>query len=138
MGHLIAHDAARAGSNVERELQDGKPSLATFDPLMGAHWAINGNALQLIGSALGSATVAYLMQPDDQPEDPVDPERYADAGGRTWPRCPLCYVGLAHELTCTDDGCTLPKVDGYAWMIDRAADEQAERWQQLIAAEVAP
>jgi hypothetical protein len=83
--------------------------------------------MDYVGRAGGNPL--YLMMADG-PEDPV--EGYGDAyAGRTWPRCPLCYLGLAHEVSCTDERCELPKVNGYDWMIDRAADDAAERWRQI-------
>ncbi len=136
MGDLIADDPDRVVTSIARELEQGEPTLATFDPLMHAHWGIANNALQILRQA-NPASVGYLMQGDDAPEDKVDPLRYPGANGRTWPRCPLCYLGLAHELSCNDNPrCKLPKVDGYAWMIDRAADESKTTWERLQAAEV--
>lgn len=100
---------------------------------MAAHWAIVGNATRIIEAASGGGTILYLM--GTGPEDDVE---LPGGEGRTWPRCPLCYLGLAHELTCRDDRCTLPKVDGYAWMIGVAADEQVETWNRLKAEETTP
>jgi hypothetical protein len=65
-----------------------------------------------------------------------DPDRARlEAAGvpLTWPRCPLCYIGIAHELTCTETRCTLPMVDGYAWMLDRAADDAKAEAARLEA-----
>lgn len=131
LGDLIAADGKRAMENTKRELEGQAVTLATFDPLMSSFWAINSNATRIIGESTGSGAVFYLLGEGD--EDVVDPERYPRADGRTWPRCPLCYLGLAHELTC--DGCEMPKVDGFAWMIDRAADEAVKTLEQLRADE---
>lgn len=125
LSHLIAPDGETAVAQIKQELEQG-PSAVTFDPLMSAHWAIVSNAMDTITRA--GASPLYLMTAG--PEDPV--EGYGPAGdGRTWPRCPLCYLNLAHELTCKDPRCTLPKVGGYDWMIERAADDQAQRAAEL-------
>jgi len=126
LGHLIP-EPDRVVANVAIELErGGKSTPATFDPLMNAHWAIAHNAMKVLENKPGS--VQYLMMGDDQPEDPCELD---GANGRTWSRCPLCYLGLAHELTCTGGKCKLPKVDGYAWMIDRAADDQLTTWNEM-------
>jgi hypothetical protein len=132
LDHLIAADGATAAAQVADQLQtpQGRDTVtpANFDPLMGSFWAVGSNVMRMLGpSAL------YLLG-GDAPQDPIDFAQYANGEttrnrlallGRpaTWPRCGLCYIGLAHELTCTESACTLPKVDGYAWMLDRAADE---------------
>lgn len=126
LGDLISKDGERAVKQIAIEADAGEQTMSSYDPLTAAHWAILGNASATIDRVAGASTVVYLMT--DGPEDPCE---LPGADGRTWPRCPLCYLGLAHELTCKDEGCKLPKIDGYAWMIDRAADEQVERWEQL-------
>lgn len=112
--------AEQTADQLRRGLEQGEADPTTpanFDPLMAAFWAIESN----VASAIGPAAL-YLLAPPDTPEDPV--EGYGpEYDGRTWPRCPLCYLGLAHEVTCRDESCVLPKVDGYAWMLDRAADD---------------
>lgn len=127
LGELIAKSGERAATNTQQAVEKGCVTLANFDPLMGAHWAIMKNAMSIVGRA---GSPLYLM--GDGEEDPVE---IPGGEGRTWPRCPLCYLGLAHELTCKDGRCSLPKVDGYAWMIDRAAKEQREKWEALKAEE---
>lgn len=134
LGDLIASSGATVAQQVAQELEQGEASPTTYEPLMAAHMAILSNAIQTLG-AVQPASVQYLMQDGETvPEDLVDRERYPTAAeGATWPRCPLCYLGLAHELTCSDDRCQLPKVDGYAWMIERAADDQKEAWEKIKA-----
>ena len=104
---------------------------------MGAFWAIGSNTMQVLGpSAL------YLLGGPDAPQDPIDFTEYANGEAvrnrlallgkpLTWPRCGLCYAGLAHELTCSEEGCSLPKVDGHAWMLDRAADDALAEAKRL-------
>lgn len=125
---LIAPTGERAAANIRAELEGEPPTLRTFDPLMGAHWAIVNN----VSATIGHATL-YLLGADELPEDPVDPEVYPAAGGRTWPRCPLCYLNLAHELTCTDPSCLLDRVAGYDVWIERAAADMRAEADRLIA-----
>jgi hypothetical protein len=143
LSHLIAPDgqtaAAQLADQFQRSAEDRDEStVANFDPLMGAFMAIGSNIMGLLGQS-----ALYLMSGGpDALEDPIDFAQYANGDavrGRlalfglplTWPRCGLCYAGLAHELTCTEQWCTLPKVDGYAWMLDRAADDAKARALEL-------
>lgn len=126
LGDLISKDGELAVKRTARQVEEEDVTVATFDPLIGAFWAIAHNAMSVIES--GGHSPLYLMS--DGEEDPVELE---GGEGKTWPRCPLCYLGLAHELTCAGDGCMLPKVDGFAYMIDKAADEQVEVWEELKA-----
>jgi hypothetical protein len=122
---LVATSGALAAAQQAAQAERGAADVTTFDPLMSAHWGILSNAMSAIQA--GGGAPLYLMA-GDQPEDPVD---LPGGEGKTWPRCPLCYLGLAHELTCTDERCTLPRVDGYAWMLDRAADAALDRAREL-------
>ena len=127
MDGLVARGGAAAVANTVSEFSEG-PKPENFDPLMGAHWAIASNAMERIKAAGGQPL--YLM--GGGPEDPVT--GYGAAyEGRTWPRCPLCYINLVHEVSCTGGGCTLPKVGGYDWMIERAADEMRDKWRTMSA-----
>jgi hypothetical protein len=128
LAHLIAPDGAVAAEQMADQLKRAaageEPGTAVnYDPLMAAHWAIANNVMTQLGS-----NSLYLM--GGGPEDPVTGHgpKY---DGRTWPRCPLCYINLAHEVSCTDPACTLDKEHGYDWMIARAADDQAEHVAQL-------
>jgi hypothetical protein len=123
---LIATSPEAAVAQQSAAIERGKMDATTFDPLMDAHWAIFNNAMNTVARAGGDPL--YLMA-GGQPEDPVT--EFAEAEGRTWPRCPLCYLGLAHELTCNDERCTLPKEDGYAWMIDQAASDALDKAKEL-------
>jgi hypothetical protein len=117
---FVARDGKVAIAQAAKQITENRSGKDTFDPLMGAHWAIAGNATDFMGRA--GMNPLYLLS--DGPEDPVDVKRAgAQYAGRTWPRCPLCYLNLAHELTCTDPKCGLDKQRGYDWMIERAADD---------------
>jgi hypothetical protein len=137
---LVAPDGQTAVAQMKdqfRKAQDGQDELtpANFDPLMSAHWAIASNVMSMLGQS-----ALYLL--GTGAEDPIDFEQFTNGAATrnrmalvglplTWPRCGLCYAGVAHELTCTDARCTLPKVDGYAWMLDRAADDAKARAVEL-------
>lgn len=127
---LIAPDGATAVAQQKAEFEGGEQTATTFDPLMSAHWAIVNNVSTTLQRVSPGAAL-YLLWSGD--EDPV--EGYPGYEGRTWPRCPLCYIGLAHEVSCS--GCHMPKVDGYAWMIDRAADDALARARELGLREAA-
>lgn len=123
LGHLIPTDAeVVVAQELDQFERDGEPTGTNFNPLMRAHWAITTNVLGMIPRATG-----YLMQGPDVPEDRVGMDAGLNAlryTSRTWPRCPLCYLNLAHAVTCT--GCSLPTEGGYDWMLDKAADEMKE------------
>lgn len=117
--HLIAKDGKVAAEQMAQQIQERDVTKDTFNPLMSAHWAIAGNAMQMLQRA--GVNPLYLMSGGD--EDKVDGRYGAAYEGRTWPRCPLCYINLAHEVTCTNPLCFMPKVNGYDWMLDQAADD---------------
>lgn len=125
MDGLVARGGADATRRMIDELQAGR-NTDNFDPLMAAHWAIANNAMEHIARAGGNPL--YLM--GEGPEDPCVGYG-AENEGRTWPRCPLCYINLVHELTCKGGGCTLPRKGGYDWMLERAADDARDQWRKL-------
>jgi hypothetical protein len=113
----LIHQGGEAIAEAQmRELQ-GIDTAGDFDPLMSAHWAIAGNASQAMER--GGANPLYLLT--SGPEDPVDPALLKRAASRgiviegpvTWPRCPLCYVNLAHRLTCFDPKCEGDRVAAF-------------------------
>jgi hypothetical protein len=66
--NLVAKDSQQLMDKMAKEIADGQPSAATFDPLIGAHNAILSNALDIVG--------LDLMMPNDDGSD----------------KCPLCYA----------------------------------------------
>lgn len=127
---LVSRGGAEAVERMSAELGEGQ-TLDNFDPLMAAHWAIVDNVSRHIQRAGGNPL--YLLS--NGPEDPVSGYGAAHEG-RTWPRCPLCYINLVHELTCKGGeggGCTLPTLGGFDWMIERAASDARDRWRELSA-----
>lgn len=130
LNSLIAPDGKTAAMQLVQQAETGDVTPTDFDPLMHAHWAIVNNVFSQMDQA--GASPLYLMAGHETPEDPVNTEAYGmEFDGRTWPRCPLCYLNLAHELSCKDARCTLDQERGYDWMIERAADDQAARAREL-------
>lgn len=128
LSHLVAPDGRVALEQIADQLKRAErgeepDTPVNYDPLMAAHWAIVNNVM----SALGPNAL-YLMT--GGPEDQVEGygKKYE---GRTWPRCPLCYINLAHEVSCKDARCQLPKEDGYDMWIDRAANDQVVRVAEM-------
>lgn len=130
---FVPDNGEQAMKQMVDEMETGTTTVDNFDPLMGAHWAIATNAMKILGEQGGPQAVMYLMAGPDVPEDPV--KGYDGYEGRTWPRCPLCYLNLAHEVSCNGEGCTLDKERGFDWMIGRAADEQLERYEKELGSE---
>lgn len=132
LGHLVAQGGEQAAAMLADQLRREEATPVNFDPLITAWSSIGTNVMTTIERAGGHPL--YLLATG--PESPIDFGTYpngADVKARleregkplTWPRCGLCYCGLAHELLCK--GCSLPQVDGYAWMLDRAADDAIEQ-----------
>lgn len=140
LNSLIALDAEIAVQQLRDRVEKEETTVVNFDPLMYAHWAILSNATETIGKVVGSGAVLYLLS--DAPEDPIVFGRYpngkqvkrrlsAQRVSQSWPRCPLCYMGVHHELTCAESRCNLELVDGFAWYLDKAADEAKEKAKEL-------
>lgn len=131
MTPLVAANGKSAAENLVSELQDGQ-TLDNFDPLMAMHWNIAGNAMEKLGP-----NALYLM--GGGPEDPIDmdrltaPELKTKYAGQTWPRCPLCYMNIAHEFTCVEASCRLARVDGYDVAIEWAADGVKQKFDELMS-----
>lgn len=109
LDELVAGDGARVARRMKAELEDG-PSLANFDPLMGAHNAILNNAL---GNMPRGAAMAMLSAPDDAPSE----------------ACPLCV------LNANSPG--QPEPNSFDVWIDRAADDMRREADRLLAADKA-
>ncbi len=107
LDQLIADGGAQAARRLKDELEAG-PSLANFDPLMGAHNAILGNALDNMPPG---AAIAMMQAPDDAP----------DQG------CPLCV------LNANSPG--QPEPNSFDAWIDRAADDMRAEAERLLSSE---
>ena len=83
---LVAKSGEEAMARTVAELETASAGEAqrpsTFDPLMGAHWAIVNN----VGDRVGILT---LMAPNEDGSE----------------RCPLCYIQTEHDKACHDPSC---------------------------------
>lgn len=123
--HLIAQGGASAAEKMKEMVEGEAATKENFEPLIDAWGNLGSNVMETISRAKGDPL--YLMTPG--PEDPV--EGYPGYEDRTWPKCGVCYLGLAHEMACKDPRCELPKVNGYDWMLDRAADDAQATAKEL-------
>lgn len=103
---LIAKGGVRAARNLKSEIEAG-PSMANFDPLMGAHNAILNNALDNMPPG---AAMAMLTSPDDAPEQ----------------SCPLCVL----NANVPDQ--SMP--DSFDVWIEHAADDMKKLADELRSA----
>lgn len=131
MGHLVAQGgpmaAAQTASRIERGLRgEDEITPANFDPLMDAYFAIINNCAKQM-EYVGVSPLYIMIEniPD------AECEFEGAKPGQMWPHCALCYLGLWHELTCKEDGCSLSKKDGFAWMLDRAVQDALKRAEDL-------
>ena len=116
---VFSESGREAMTKIMRQTQ-GEDTIDTFEPLMEAHNIILANVMEAISR--GGGNPLYLF--DTDPEPPIEGRE-----GQTWSRCPVCYVNLAHEISCK--GCDLPQKNGFDWMINRAADNTLEHWEAL-------
>jgi hypothetical protein len=110
MSHLIAADEKRAVENLKAELESGRETLTTFDPLMGAHWAIVNRVTD------------------------VHPEALLVDG------CPLCYAKESHAAAEARGECPGPPrcaatEEWFEEWISSVADHMKSEWVALLAAE---
>ena len=107
---LVPKDGQEAMAKMVKSLEHsndnptGPGQVSTFDPLMGAHWAIVGNVMPYVGLA--------LMAPK---EDGTD-------------RCPLCFITEDHHQRCTVPHCKVTNWDD--WIV-RAVDDQLQKAKAL-------
>lgn len=127
MGDLVTDQAIIAAKRTALTVEQGKDTLASFDPLLFAFFNLGSNGMHMISAA--GANPLYLMT--EGPEDPIEGPK---GEGRTWPKCVVCYMSIAHEITCDGDPrCTLDLVDGYDWMVDKAVEAAEAKWKELKA-----
>ncbi len=125
--HLVAKSGEKAVDKMQRELAERTTTKESFDPLMSAHWAIVNNASSMVAAA--GMNPLYLLS-GGAPEK-CDGRYGPQHEGREWSKCPLCYINMAHELTCTEPECKLDRVKGYDWMLDRSADDALQQAREL-------
>lgn len=114
--HLVAQGGEMAVKQLSDQLDTGDVTRDNFDPLMSAHWAVCGNAME----ALSQAGISPLYLFGDMSHAPE---------GRS--DCPLCELNYLHKTSCTDPRCALDKEAGYDWMLDRAADDALQLAREL-------
>lgn len=129
LDHLIAPDGQTAAQQLADQIkrtQDGEEPVTpvNYDPLMAAHWAIINNVLDQIGPH----ALQLLSGPRGVVVQSAFPNR---SQHRVWPRCPLCYINLLHELTCTEPECVLDREHGFDMWVERAADDEAARVAEM-------
>lgn len=94
----------RQFDQLERGQRDAEAVTKTnFDPLMGAHWAIVSNAMNLVG--------LNLVAPNEDGSE----------------RCPLCYIQKEHDAHCAVPDCK----QNYDVWIERAADDMLTEAKRL-------
>lgn len=113
LAHLVPKNGAVATQQMQSQLRERAVTKENFDPLMGAHWAIASNAMQVLQRA-GVDPLYLMMEP---------------APGRT--DCPLCELNRIHKEGCREEKCTLDKERGYDFFLDLAADEQLARAREI-------
>jgi hypothetical protein len=123
---LVAPDGETVAAMLAKQIEDGKATPTTFDPLMGAMFAISNNAADLVQKQGGNPL--YVMVASDE-EQPI--EGIPGYEGRTWPFCPLCHINLAHEIFCRVPDCTMDREHGYDSWINNAADDMVTAAKEL-------
>lgn len=99
---FVSQSGEQAVTRAMNELE-GAANPKSFDPLMTAHLAIVGRALEIAG--------LHLM---------VDNEDGTD-------RCPLCFLQANHDATCKQEGCT----HSFEPWIGLAADDMLTHAKEL-------
>jgi hypothetical protein len=115
IGHQVKLDQAIKARGLDRHIHPNADDVEP-DPVLGATYAIVGNALQFGG--------AWLLLPNTDGTS----------------RCPICY--LIHRTTqpnacaCENPECTNEsRTAGFEMWIDRAADEQLQRYSSIPLAQ---
>jgi hypothetical protein len=118
MDILVAEDGEQAASKLTSELEHGR-TVDNFDPLIGAHNAIVGRAMETIRDHYRQNSLMLMA------DDPEHPE---------W-ACPICALYWCHDehnRLCTQEGCDWPKdFDWGTEMIDGSADFMLSEWKNL-------
>jgi hypothetical protein len=110
---LVAGSAEEAMQQAKDQLSGEPQTLKNFDPLMGAHWMILNNAMDMLGKQGINPLFLFGPPPEDHPE---------------W-ECLLCYLNFQaaeHDRLCTDPKCQRVKGENFDTWIDRAADSMLE------------
>lgn len=121
MGALVPDSGERAVSNLVDQSERG-PSVDNFDPLMGAHNAILGQAMHVIRERYQQNPLMVMADDAEHPE---------------W-ACPICALNWCHEehtRLCTQEGCNYPKVHDWSdVMINGSTDFMLAEWKKITDA----
>ena len=115
---LVASDGRAAAQAMKDQVVEEGVSLANFDPLMSAHWAIFGNAMRLVAERYNQSPMLLTA------EDPAHPELQC-------PVCALNHIHEEHDRLCKQPNCNYPKGERYEWMIATAADAAKAEYERL-------
>ncbi len=102
--HLVASSSEAAFERAKAEL-GGKGTLATYDPLMAAHWAICSRAIELGGLYLLEGPYCPLCELDAHTKNP-DGSKSDPPQSREW----IKGVSDAVERFCIENGLR-PRID---------------------------
>ena len=107
---LVAKDGKRAAQMFADAVEYDRESLANYDPLMWAHWAIIERIAQHEPNVL-----------------------FVDG-------CPLCWVADGHEATCVEPGCEITRQTFEDWIpgVAGAAAERARALREKEAQAIDP
>lgn len=114
---LVAESGAQAARNLTSEASEGA-TIDNFDPLMGAHNYIMGNAMDTISDVYRQNSLMLFADENEHPE---------------W-ACPICALNWCHaehDRLCTQEGCNYPKAYDWSESIDKAADVMLAEWKKL-------
>lgn len=101
---LIASSGERMAENTARDIESGETTLDTFDPLMGAYWAMIAFISESMGP--GGAIAVLVLE-----------------------GCPICKVDDVHQKLCKDDPCTYGSITKF---FDNAVADQVAIYQELV------
>lgn len=116
LDHLVASDGRVALAQSKDQIETKEVTRDNFDPLMQAHWAIVGNAMDTLERA-GINPIYLFGDTSKAPEGRND--------------CPLCELNYLHRTNCTNPKCVLDKENGYDWFLDRAVEDSLEKAREL-------
>jgi len=128
LNSLVAENGEEAAAKMARSFEEQETTFDNFEPLQYAMFMLVNNCYDVVNGT-GASPLYFLTE---GPDDPVDDKEFPKAKGKNlvWPRgCPLCYINLAHELSCS--GCLRPQVGGFDEWLDFAVRDTVKKWKEL-------
>lgn len=117
---LVAENGEQGARNIQSQLSEGL-TVDNFDPLIMAHNAIFGYALEMTQAQYDQNPQMFMADSAEHPE---------------W-ACPICALNWCHDehiRLCLKDDCDYPnQFDWAPQMIDRAVELVLAEWRQLGA-----